>query len=137
MAGIAGVIGATRPKEAEAIVEQMFLTMGSLPGDKKPVYCNEALGLCAGWVVHPNSFSDCMPVQSVDGTTTIVLSGEIFSPELSVSDASHLSSLYEQLGEKFFESLNGTFCGILVDSRAGKMQLFNDRMGFEKLYISE
>jgi len=137
MAGIAGVIGATRPKEAEAIVEQMLLTMGSLPGDKKPVYCNEALGLCAGWVVHPNSFSDCMPVQSVDGTTTIVLSGEIFSPELSVSDASHLSSLYEQLGEKFFESLNGTFCGILVDSRAGKMQLFNDRMGFEKLYISE
>ena len=149
MGGIAGVIGRTRPKEAEVIVEQMLLTMGSLPVDKRSVYVNEGLGLCVGWVVHPNSFTDCMPVQSMDGRTTIVLSGEVFCPEerlqslrgtghrFSDSDASHLSSLYEELGEDFFAALNGTFCGVLANTQTGKIQLFNDRMGFERLYFSE
>jgi asparagine synthetase B (glutamine-hydrolysing) len=34
----------------------------------------------------------------------------------------------------FFQELNGTFCGILLDCYCGTLQIFNDRMGYEKLY---
>jgi asparagine synthase (glutamine-hydrolysing) len=149
MAGIAGVIGVMRPKEAEAQVEQMLSAMNTEPFYKKGCYRNEELGLCVGWLVHPNSFSDCMPVQGGDGNTTIVLSGEVFTSEerlqalrraghlFSDTDATHLGHLYDELGDAFFEELNGTFSGILVNARARKIQLFNDRMGFERIYFSQ
>jgi asparagine synthase (glutamine-hydrolysing) len=149
MAGIAGAIGPKRSKEVEAQVDQMLHSMCHESFYRRGKFVNEELGLCVGWLVHPDSFCDCMPVQSVDGNTTIVLSGEIFTSDEQLrslrrncqseknSGAGHLSPLYTELGDRFFEELNGTFCGIVIDSKLRKLQLFNDRMGFEKLYISE
>jgi asparagine synthase (glutamine-hydrolysing) len=149
MPGIAGVIGKMRPGEADAAVDEMLSAMNHETYYKKGKFVNEELGLCVGWLVHPNSFSDCMPVQSADKDTAMVLSGEIFTSEerlrslrardqrIHGSDASHLIHLYSELGDRFFEELNGTFCGIVVSSKLRKLQLFNDRMGFEKLYFSE
>ena len=149
MAGIAGVIGKMAPEVAVAMVERMLQAMNYESFYSRGVYVSQELGLCVGWVVHPNSFSDCMPVQSRDGNTTIVLSGEIFTSEeklKSVSNlgdivkrgnASHLGDLYQQNEDAFFEELNGTFAGVIIDSQRKTLQLFNDRMGFEKLYFSE
>src|SRR5678815_3942928 len=114
MAGIAGVIGLKRSKEAEALVDQMLHAMSHEPFYKKGKYINDELGLCVGWVVHPDSFSDCMPVRSRDGNTTVVLSGEIFTPEerlkslsnsghiFTVGKASYLGDLYQQNEDAFF-----------------------------------
>jgi len=149
MAGFAGVIGLKRSKEAEALVDEMLQAMSHEPFYKRGKYINDELGLCVGWVVHPDSFSDCMPVRSKDGNTTIILSGEIFTSEerlqflrrsghnATASNGSYLGQLHQEMNENVFEELNGTFCGILVDSRRKTLQLFNDRMGFEKLYFTE
>jgi asparagine synthase (glutamine-hydrolysing) len=149
MPGIAGVIGSMRPREAEAAVDEMLAAMTHELFYKKGKYVNEELGLYVGWLVHPDSFCDCMPVQSADGSTTIVLSGEVFTPEVrlqslrkgdrkvTATDAGHLIHLYADLGDKFFEELNGSFCGIVASTKGRKLKLFNDRLGFEKLYFSE
>jgi len=149
MAGIAGVIGKMAPEVAVATVERMLQAMNYEAFYSKGVYVSQELGLCVGWVVHPNSFSDCMPVQSRDGNTTVVLSGEIFTPEerlkslsnsghiFTVGKAGYLGDLYQQNEDAFFEELNGTFAGVIIDSHRKTLQLFNDRMGFEKLYFSE
>jgi asparagine synthase (glutamine-hydrolysing) len=149
MAGIVGVIGPKRSKEAEAQVDQMLQTMAHESFYRRGKFVNEELGLYVGWLVHPDSFCDCMPVQSADRSVTIVLSGEVFTSDeqlrslrsnghnVNASSAGHLSNLYEVFGDLFFKELNGTFSGIVIDSKFGKLQLFNDRMGFEKLYFSE
>jgi asparagine synthase (glutamine-hydrolysing) len=149
MAGFAGVIGLKRSKEAETLVDEMLQAMSHEPFYKTGKYINDELGLCVGWVVHPDSFSDCMPVRSNDGNTTIILSGEIFTSDersqvlrssghnVTACNGSYLGQLSEDINDKMFEELNGTFCGILADSRRKTLQLFNDRMGFEKLYFAE
>jgi hypothetical protein len=69
MPGIAGLIGNIRKEEGLRRVEAMLQAMTYEPFYSTGVYSNEQLGVYAGWVVHPNSFSDCMPVRSADGRT--------------------------------------------------------------------
>jgi asparagine synthase (glutamine-hydrolysing) len=45
--------------------------------------------------------------------------------------------LYEELGDKFFGSLNGWFSGILVDLRQSRSVLFNDRYGLKRIYYHQ
>jgi asparagine synthase (glutamine-hydrolysing) len=51
--------------------------------------------------------------------------------------ATYLARLYDELGDAFFGELNGTFSGMLVDSSAFSVKLFNDRMGFQKTFWVE
>src|SRR5262249_30204176 len=146
MPGIAGIIGNMRRDEAVARVTDMLLSMSYEPFYRSGLYVNEALGLYAGWVVHPNSFCDCMPVESEDGSIALLLHGEVFTSSdlldflrrrghrFSGFDASHIVHLYEEINDGLFEELNGTFCGVLANSHTRTVQLFNDRIGFEKLY---
>jgi asparagine synthase (glutamine-hydrolysing) len=146
MAGIAGLIGNIRREEGIERVGQMLQAMTHEPFYSKRLYVNEELGLYAGSLAHPNSFCDCMPVENEDRSISVLLHGEVFtSPDeldhlkrighrFSGSDASHLVHLYEELQEKFFDALNGTFCGVLADCRTKKVQIFNDRLGFERMY---
>jgi asparagine synthase (glutamine-hydrolysing) len=142
MPGIAGLIGNIRKEEGLRRVEAMLQAMTYEPFYSTGVYSNEQLGVYAGWVVHPNSFSDCMPVRSADGRTVLLLDGEVFnstdqSGELPRIDASYLAQLYEDHGEAFFEKLNGTFSGMVVNSTDRSVKLFNDRLGFQKTYCFE
>jgi asparagine synthase (glutamine-hydrolysing) len=149
MPGIAGLIGQMRREEAVRRVQEMLEVMNDEPFYSTGLYVNEQLGLYAGWVVHRNSFCDCMPARSEDGSITLLLHGEVFTSDdqlaflrrkghrLSESDASHLVPLYDELGDGFFEKLNGMFCGVVANSRTRKLQLFNDRLGFEKMYCCE
>jgi asparagine synthase (glutamine-hydrolysing) len=127
----------------------MLLAMVQEPFYSKYLYVNEQLGLYAGGFVHQGSFSDCMPVENEDRSIALLLHGEVFTPQdqldrlrrkghrFSNTDASYLVHLYEDLKDDFFEALNGTFCGVVADSRRGKLKVFNDRIGFEKMYYSE
>jgi asparagine synthase (glutamine-hydrolysing) len=149
MPGIAGIIGRIRREEALERVQEMLQAMSIEPFYSKGFYVNEDLGLYAGWLVHPNSFSDCMPIRSEDGSIALLLNGEVFTSDdrlnalrrdgyrAAESDARHLAPMYQQLGDRFFEELNGTFAGILVNSHTRTLQLFNDRLGFDKLYYSQ
>jgi asparagine synthase (glutamine-hydrolysing) len=45
--------------------------------------------------------------------------------------------LYEDEGDKFLLSLNGSFSGIIVDLRKFEILIFNDRFGMQRLYFAE
>jgi asparagine synthase (glutamine-hydrolysing) len=142
MPGIAGLIGNIGREEGLRRVREMLKSMMHEPFYTTGVYSNEQLGLYAGWVVHPNSFCDCMPVKSADGRTILLLDGEVFNAteRSGISggfDASYLAQLYEERGEAFFEELNGTFSGVMLNSATRTVRLFNDRIGFQKTYYFE
>ena len=51
-----------------------------------------------------------------------------------MENASYLVHLYEEMGIRFIERLNGRFSGLLVDLRESKTVLFNDRYGLNRIY---
>src|SRR5262245_39686721 len=142
MPGIAGVIGNLGKEAGLRRVEEMLQAMTYEPFYSTGLYSNEQVGVYAGWVVHPNSFCDCMPVRSEDGRIILLLDGEVFNSVEQLDafgrfDASYLPQLYQQLQETFFAELNGTFCGLIINSASQSVQLFNDRLGFQKTYYLE
>lgn len=51
------------------------------------------------------------------------------------TDAEVLVHCYEEEGDSFVSRLNGRFTGVIVDQRAGKVLLFNDRFGAGRVYV--
>lgn len=103
-----------------------------------------SMNVWIGWVVHRNSFSDCMPVGSVQGDLWLVFHGEEF-PSSSTKqlvgkvtgqfkDASYILELYQKRGLDFLRELNGWFAGALIDLNLRRAILFNDRYGMERIY---
>ena len=72
MPGIVGLIGTTPREEAVHKVKLMLDAMSYEPFYSRGLYVNEMLGLYAGWLVHPKSFSDCMPVVSEDSNIALL-----------------------------------------------------------------
>jgi len=109
----------------------------------------EKLKLGVGWVNHKRSFSDCMPVWNETKDICMIFSGEDFierkvfayiksrDHDCNLEDASYLVHLYEEMGLKFIEKLNGWFCGLLLDFRLKKAFLFNDRYGMHRIFVHE
>jgi asparagine synthase (glutamine-hydrolysing) len=107
------------------------------------------LGLHVGWVNRVGAFSDCMPVQNEREDVALIFDGENFADgdiirqlksrghRIDGENAGYLVHLYEEKGDEFFRSLNGWFSGLLIDHRAKKAVLFNDRFGMQKVYYCE
>ena len=55
----------------------------------------------------------------------------------STDKADYLVHLYEEQGERFLETINGGFSGVLMDYRRRRTFLFNDRFGLNRLYYHE
>ncbi len=112
-------------------------------------YANEDIGLCVGWVSHGASFSDGMPLWSERRDVCLIFSGEDFmgleevlqcggrGRDFGSRNARYLLSVYEAMGLRFIEKLNGWFSGLLVDLRKKVAVLFNDRYGLGRLYYHE
>lgn len=144
MPGLVGLIGDLPRDEALLKLEQMLDALDYESFYSRGVYFNEELGLYAGWVVHPKSFCEGLPAQTQDGHLSLLMSGEVFNAPDRTDRAtegswniSRLPYLCETLGDRFIPSLNGTFSGVIADSRAGTLSLFNDRMGYDKVYYCE
>ena len=147
MPGIAGIIrrqpceGA--PQDLSLMVESMRHGTDYISGQ----YANASLGLYLGWTSHPWSLAQWMPLVSSDGRFVLIIMGETFSPnkKLHSTDetgypdcvARDLLRLYEALGDKFLDRLNGWFCGIAIDLNLRKATLFNDRYGMSRVYFHE
>ncbi len=107
------------------------------------------LRIGVGWITHKESFSDCMPAWNEARDICLIFWGEHFADvsevqklradghQCSDSSAAYLVHLYEEHGMKFFEMLNGTFHGVLIDLREHKVVLFNDRFGLGRIYYHE
>jgi len=148
MPGITGIISPhaslANPHAAHGMVEAMrhesFYRTGSLQF--------EQAGVAAGWAVHAGSFAEANPVWNATRDVCLLISGEEFSElselaalrgqaALSIEDPRYLLALYEALGPRFVEELNGTFSGLVVDLRQDLAILFNDRFGLGRVYVHE
>lgn len=149
MPGITGIIRKSPYEGVETDLRLMVQTMRHVKHASSGEYVNADFGLCAGWVSHEGSFSDCMPLIAHDKNIVLIFQGEHYpttdsssrferlSKDDNEASARYLLDLYTNLGSEFFRHLNGWFCGIVVDVRARTCTLFNDRYGMGRIYIHE
>ena len=149
MPGITGIIGKAPKEDRKAALGQMVKCMQHEPFYNSGSLFVDKLECAAGWMCHAGSFSDCMPAWNETRDICLVFGGEHFAEPSEVqslkaaghqcadSTATSLVHLYEEHGMKFFEMLNGTFHGLLIDLRENKLVLFNDRYGLGRIYYHE
>jgi len=149
MPGITGIICKTPKEKNEIDLQLMVGSMLHEPFYTSGTYINSQIGIYAGWVCHEGSFSDCMPVWNEKKNAVLIFFGENFTDlelfdqlkakhhKFDNSNASYLIHLYEEKGVDFLQNLNGWFSGILVDIQAGKVFLFNDRYGMQRIFYYE
>ena len=146
MPGIAGIIRfaprETTDQDLDSMVGAMKYNNRYLNGR----FVDRECGLRVGWTCHPGSFAEGMPLVSRSGDTVMIFSGENFEQlELigrldgaisggNSAKAAYLLDLYAELGDRFFEHLNGWFAGVIIDRRSKRVTLFNDRYGMGRIY---
>ncbi len=109
----------------------------------------DELGTQVAWIDHKDSFSDCMPSWNEAKDVCLLFSGENFPDPAHLTRmqrngyaidpdrAGYLIHLYEEMGLRFLELLNGWFSGVILDLRTKKVILFNDRFGLGRIYFHE
>jgi asparagine synthase (glutamine-hydrolysing) len=149
MPGITGIISRKPAAECERAVKIMAATLKHESFHPTGTFSVPELGVFAGWVAHENSFADKQVFQNETRDIALLFSGECYveaetknrlrknGHSFSSGGGDSLVHLYEDLGEKFFEALNGLFSGLLIDRRQRKIFLFNDRYGMERIYWHE
>jgi asparagine synthase (glutamine-hydrolysing) len=149
MPGIVGIISQRPSAQYNALVKSMAKCLIHEPFYTEGVYINQEVGLWSGWACHKDAFGDCLPIWNEKRDICLLFSGEDFADQIDIAalrmrghefgsdDASYLVHLYEEMGCAFLEKLNGWFSGALLDLRAQKIVLFNDRYGVNRLYYHE
>jgi len=112
-------------------------------------YSDQELGVYAGWIALQGCFLASQPFSNETGDIVLLFSGECFidpeegrklisgRPRRATGCAEWLVHAYEERGDQLFEKLNGLFSGFLIDKRLGKVFLFNDRYGVQRIYWHE
>lgn len=149
MAGIAGIISVRPAAECQRLARSMVSSLNYEPFYRAGVHCEPTLGIYGGWTAPEGAFAATQPFQSDDGSVVVLLSGECFPAAATgagprqagnrspAARGSWIIDAYEKSGDRFFETLNGLFSGLLIDRRRKKVHLFNDRYGFERIYVHE
>jgi asparagine synthase (glutamine-hydrolysing) len=149
MPGITGIIQKIPEEGNRKRIQLMVKSMMHEKFYSSGTYLNEEIGVWVGWVCHKDSFSDCLPIWTEKKDICLLFSGENFIDESELmhlkarghkfnsEDASYLVHLYEEIGIRFLEKLNGCFSGVLTDFRDNKIVLFNDRYGLARIYYYE
>ncbi len=147
MPGIAGVIAKAGVEQTD--IARMTRCMLHEPSYVSGSYAHPDLGVHVGWVSHGGSFADCMPLWNERRDVCLVFSGEDFMDsgearqlcgqqiDARAANANYLLALYEAVGLRFIEKLNGWFSGLLIDLRKNVVVLFNDRYGLGRIYFHE
>jgi asparagine synthase (glutamine-hydrolysing) len=145
-----GIVGIIKRRPYEGIDRDLRLMVESMRHEKFYVgnqYVNQDLGLHVGWLSHPGSLGESMPLISRDKRRVLIIVGEHFSHlhkakspngnRFRDGGAHDLFRLYEESEDRFFSSLNGWFSGVAIDLNLGKVTLFNDRYGMSRVYLHE
>ncbi|HSA95788.1 MAG TPA: hypothetical protein VLJ16_07045, partial [Acidobacteriota bacterium] len=149
MPGLVGIIGQGSPDSLRKELERMTAALYRRDSYATGVYSDESRHAYVGWTCHHGSYADCLPIKSPTGDATLFFAGEHYSPERDMEEkaakdsgcspdkAEVLLSLYRDKGDSFFPYVNGFFHGLIIESRADRVILFNDRFGMQRLYYHE
>lgn len=151
MPGITGIIS-KKPGGGENVKVQLERMVSCMLHENfyaHGTYINRELGVYIGYVSLKDSFSDCMPIRNETSDCILFITGECYFDQSDIDGLKHrghcfneetaeiIIHLYEELGNKVFEKLNGWFSGFLIDLRTKEATLFNDRCGTRRIYYYE
>jgi asparagine synthase (glutamine-hydrolysing) len=149
MPGIAGIISNGMNARNRAELDSMVRCLLHEDFYNFGTFISEDAGVAVGWVSHPGSFSDCMPVWNENKNICLIFSGEDYQDRTEINrlrtqghqcnsqNASYLVHLYEELDLKFLDRINGWFRGLIIDLRKAQAFLFNDRFGVGRICYHE
>jgi asparagine synthase (glutamine-hydrolysing) len=149
MPGIAGIISNGLNARNRAELDSMVRCLLHENFYNSGTFISEDAGVAVGWVLHPGSFSDCMPVWNEDRNICLIFSGEDYQDRTVINrlrteghqfdsqDACYLVHLYEELDLKFLDRINGWFRGLIIDLRKAQAFVFNDRFGVGRICYHE
>ena len=149
MAGIAVIISRENPDTCRERLAWMLAALRHGGSGKSGSCCVEEVGVYLGWACTRGPFMESLPIDSEDGSATLVFAGEVYpdsgdiralhgrAHEVSGLEARHLVRFYGDKGIEFVEGLNGWFSGALVDRRKSRCFIFNDRYGMRRLFVHE
>lgn len=137
MAGITGIFRLDASEENLSLLHRMVQPMLHEDLYSYNTYSNRELGIFSGFVSADSSHPPTLAWNAA-GNIGCFISGV---PFIASADANHLvstlSGLYEEMGLRALEKLNGWFSGLLIDLRHRRTILFNDRYGLNRIYIHE
>jgi asparagine synthase (glutamine-hydrolysing) len=148
MPGIVGIYGLIGPQEKASLLDRMLQPMLHESFYTSGTYVNSDLGIYSAFV---NGDAVRTPELCWNEARTIgcFVAGEAFFDPSDLDSlrphdhrfaddaAAALIHLYLKLGVAALEKLNGRFSGILVDTTLRQGILFNDRYGFNRIYVCE
>ena len=150
MSGIAGIYNRTQEPVSEGDLERLGATIAHRGPDEKGLFTDGNAGLVHYLLRIPSAVSVPQPLTNEDGTVTLVCDGRVFNHgELrsrleskghrfgTPGDVEVLVHLYEELGEKFLDDVNGMYGLALWDTRKRKLLLARDRIGVKPLYYAD
>lgn len=146
MPGLFGIISKNKTETCKRQVEIMLSSMTYEDFFRTGTYNNPEIGIYVGWTHNASYINDCMPASNNTRNVFLFLVGELYNNQQSDrsqafeygdSNQAFLIRSYEKYEEDFPKQLNGSFCGLLLDNRNGKVFLFNDRYGMYRLFIHQ
>ena len=143
MAGFVGFVAATGRTGQPGLVSETLARL--LPGEGRPVerIVREELGLGVGWTAEAVDGPRARMIANAGGDVCLVFVGENFhdfgagTAGFDPSDLRPVLAAYEREGRTALERINGWFSGVLIDARAGRVLVFNDRYGLSRIYVHE
>ena len=156
MCGICGAFRFDRADSRQEITEEVLIRMRDTLVHRGPDDAGVWISpdLRAGLAHRRLSIVDLsaagrQPMSNEDGTIWVSFNGEIYNHlELrrsleakghryrSATDTESLLHLYEEMGSRFLEKLDGMFAIALFDSLRGELLLARDRIGIKPLYYA-
>ena len=149
MCGIAGVFSFEPGSSIQSdTISRLLAPMGHRGPDEAGQLCDGAVGvgMCRLSIIDVEGGHQ--PVYNEDGSVAAVLNGEIYNyleirQELiskghtfrTASDTEVIVHLYEDLGDRFPEKLNGMFAIAVFDRRLRRLLLVRDRVGEKPLFV--
>ena len=149
MCGVAGYFNFSSQEPDQRCLERMIWSVTHRGPDGYGFLCEPRAGLAHARLSIIDLEGGWQPIANEDKTVWVIFNGEIFNyPELrqeleqkghsfrTRSDTEVLVHLYEDLGTRCVEKLNGQFAIAIYDKRAEKLFLARDRMGIRPLFYT-
>lgn len=149
MPGLTGIIGGDNEQSTKEIINKMTSCMLYERFYEKDIIYNKQMKIGIGWTWFKDHTSCKLPIWNENYNIFLVISGNIFIEEADLeclknrghhihdNDFDWLIHLYEEHGEEIFDLINGQFAAVLVDLRKNITYLFNDSLGFGRIYYRE